>query len=344
MMAVTVMTMISPDIILTEVKRATDIRKSGNDGWYVFRTAPCCGKGGKVAFHPSIGWTCHHCHRKGTMRTFAAFLREHGLDVSWADSYDFSRFEFNLGNLFVEEGVKDTCVDIPMPFESHPCTRERMPSYLTKDRDFPADLIMAMGFRYCTSGYYSGRIIVPLETGPHSAFLAYATVRDSDIKKVLYPSGCQIGQFLWPFNFVLNEDPSLVVLCEGVTDALRIMCHALVGGKELGLPLALLGKNLSRHQARALQALPRSCEIAVCLDADTDEEVRSWGHDTMRKLIPYVGSSRLSVMDLSHIKKLPISSDLRAHPINTIDPDTITDVNDWRMVVESRISAQVCLV
>lgn len=318
-------------------------KASGNDGWFIVPNCPECGKVRHFAFHPTIGYVCHKCGIRGGREALELLLRAHG--ASLPDNYvpeDLSFEETTPRPLW--ESQRGLC-EVDLPKEWEPCTAQTLPRYFV-ERGYPGSLLLALGFGYCQVGRYGGRIIVPLETEGDRAFLAYLARRaEGNERKVLYPTGCQISRFLFPYRFVAEFPwamPPILVICEGVTDALSIIAHSMTIG--LGLPLALLGKNMSDRQADLIFSLAKKidAEIVVCLDADTvtrGDQIRAATKLRNR------GASKVSVMDLLGKSRSPEiqDPDLRRLAMQApwnIDPGVIRNPYDWKTVLDRRSSIE----
>lgn len=306
----------------------SDIQKSGVKGWYSMPECPQCSKPRHCYFHTALGFKCHKCGAHGSIGHFIEVLQGAGYHIPM-DGVSLPSIDHFFEGLEPEEKTPDICT-VDLPSESIPFTVDELPAYFI-DRGFSGELLLNLDLHYCTVGQYAMRIIVPLETREERAFLAYISSRDQDGKKVLYPTGCSIGHFLFPYNYVRMWDPKLVVIVEGTTDAMRVLTHR-AEDERAGVPLALLGKNLTDRQMLALSHIQQlDTEFVVALDSDTEgSSYRDFGAETAVKLARWFGRDRVSIVRLSTYARSKGCANL------DVDPDDIKDIVDWLQLLESR--------
>ena len=116
------------------------------------------------------------------------------------------------------------------------------------------------GMGYCTAGFYSGRVIIPVYGKPRRTlytFVARAVTLAAEARgKVLYPPHSRPGGTLFNLDRV---QPGPLILVEGVFDALRVPSRAV----------AVLGSQLSAAQMELLTQLGTEWHpIIVCMDGD----------------------------------------------------------------------------
>jgi hypothetical protein len=136
-----------------------------------------------------------------------------------------------------------------------------MPRYLL-ERGVTREQARAHGMGWCDDGPYRGRVIVPVTCAGDRSWIARDATGEAR-RKFLYPTGAPQGRILGLYDLVKPE-PEIVVLVEGIFDALRL--------ERAGVPcVALLGKTLGRLQrARLLRLRPR--RTVVLLDPDAPED------------------------------------------------------------------------
>jgi len=144
-------------------------------------------------------------------------------------------------------------------------------NYLLK-RGVSEDLWGPLQIGACSSGYYAGRIIVPVlsKNGQWSGFVARAVPTASGVSdrrklgmKYLYPKGFDRSRQF--FNEAAIEahtgTDSPLIIVEGIFDAIKLWPSAV----------ACLGKP-TRHQINRLISLKNAPPYAVTLDADAYDQ------------------------------------------------------------------------
>lgn len=293
-------------------------RVCNRKGWISLPECLICGKKRKMYAHPKKGYKCWSgsCpDAEGNLKQLVRLLQEHNYPITYRENvYVLSDDEF-----FKEEDpinyVKKPIIR-PLPVGSLPVTHEKRPAYFV-NRGYSGDLMIDLDFHYCLGGRFGNRIIIPLKTGFNRSFLAYATKPEWQGIKVVYPENSEISHFLFPYNYIRTKKPKDIVLVEGSTDALRILEHFRVLGHKAGLPLALLGKNISAHHIDFLQTLVnRGANITVCMDGDAEETNRQ----NALRLSRSFGRDKVFFIQLDQDK----------------DPDNIKDPYEWLNLMEQR--------
>lgn len=128
---------------------------------------------------------------------------------------------------------------VTLPYEfvlGHAAARREL-----ERRGLDPDLCEAYGIGYCPTGYFEGRVIIPVYTENRLLTYVARTVIGDDVK-VLMPKGSDAKHAL--FNHA-SVAPPLCVLVEGPFDALAMP----------DLAIATLGAHLSEYQRRGLKRL-----------------------------------------------------------------------------------------
>lgn len=150
--------------------------------------------------------------------------------------------------------------------------------HILQDRKLQLATAETFGIGYCARGILAGCIGFPVhdETG---ALVAYAGRRlkwseVQDLGKYRFPKGFHKELVLYNLHRVLAEAPGRsVVLVEGFFSVLKL--------HEAGIPaVAVMGSDLSDHQAQLLRRLPH-----VILMFDGDEAGRRGSQDAEGKLV-----------------------------------------------------------
>jgi hypothetical protein len=339
--------------LLADIERAFpdgSIEETGGHGWYLLPECPECGKKNHFAFNPEQGYVCHKCKIHGKVGSLINLLRRHGHTIGRKKEVSVPPVCEDVPELeFLPSKGLDT-VDVPFPPESRACTLETCPAYFV-NRGYPHQLLIEFNFRHCGSGRYGGYTIIPLVTGKNRAWLAYDTHRERGGAKVLDADDSHKSLFLFGYDYVLKKRPKKVVVVEGVTDALRIICHTAahdyyISPEEPPLPLAILGSKVSEHHVAAIGELTRTLrlsEVIVCLDRDTETDEGDYATGPMaaaRKIATRIGPSKVSVATMSIVNYLDGRRTLMDRTLTSkkkLDPDDIKDWGDWRQIVKHRI-------
>jgi len=309
------------------IETVPGITKSGN-GWYYFPTCLACGKSKKMCFKDPVGYKCWsaNCGIRGTMIDLVKMLRHNGYSISIQSSDVF------VSDVKVDVQAKDNIVDFDVPAETKKITSTNMPVYLTRGRAFKPSTILRFGMGYCESGFYRGRIIIPVHSGRRRAFIAYSTNTSRILPKVMYPKGSRTSDMLFPYNYVSAKSPTSIVIVEGVMDALRVLEH-----KHHALPLALLGCEISMAQIWLLWDLvvKRTKDITICLDADATAKAER----VARRISTVIGYNNIYSMSLANLTGNTKENVARTNrELKCVDPDDIRSAKDWGTLYDERKS------
>lgn len=343
--------------LLTQIRSVIpEIRPSGDNGWYSFPACLACGKTRHHYFNPKLGHRCHRCLAHGNVLSLVDLLRKAGYSVEYDGGIALGTMEEFWAPIDSDED-QSASPNISLPDEAQPVTKERYPAYFVDERGYDLRLLLDLQFHYCVSGYYAMRIIIPLYTLEHAAFLAYTARREHDGKKVLYPKGCSASQFLFPFNQLGSIETNRLVLFEGSTDVLRVLQHR-ARGSHSDVPLALLGKNLSQFQLNAIaRRVKADTEIVLALDLDVEDDkaYQDTSAVTALKLAERFGRDRVSLLRLSSMprsvadrvleeKLARTPEDERASvTFSSLDPDDVRLGADWNIIMSKREPLTHCL-
>jgi DNA primase len=122
----------------------------------------------------------------------------------------------------------------------------RVIEYL-KSRYVPPARATSYGIGFCVTGYYAGRIIIPVEY--HKQLYTFvARALDPAVEpKVLYPAGSRRSDVVFNLDRLERlQHPRPLIITEGVFDALRLPNQAV----------AILGSQMSAQQVTLLGRLP----------------------------------------------------------------------------------------
>jgi hypothetical protein len=131
--------------------------------------------------------------------------------------------------------------------------------YVTRDRGITPALAREVGIGGCASGYYAGRVIVPVlgVDGDWRWWVGRAWTKKAE-KPYTYPSGDREGVLFNPGALAVESDKPVLVV-EGVFDAIAYWPDAV----------AVLGKPTEAH-VEAFAAARRP--VAIVLDGDAHDE------------------------------------------------------------------------
>jgi len=157
--------------------------------------------------------------------------------------------------------------------------KSRIIEYLMMKRKYTEkqawDIINFFNLAWVDSGYYAGRLIIPI----YDSLGSLVTFEARDMtgmaeKKALYPKGSPVGHLLFN-NHNLSND--LAWITEGIWDAVRLWTF--------GEPaLATFGAHITNHQAQML--IDKYENIFLLFDGD--EAGQRAREESLEKLKPYV--------------------------------------------------------
>ena len=302
--------------------KITGSRPTGNGGYRL--PCPSCGRERTLTFSPNRGFRCWGCGESGKdERMFARFLSKNGIPVDEeGPAVPAGKLHEMLMTGHVLNGKAVTkeapAESVPFPRASYPIDESRWPRFLSTRR-VPVDLVKEREWLACVAGPYSGHVIIPVHTLDYHAWVAYQTHREAEFEHFKFPKtldapGYPKGEMLYLYDLIYEEAPPVVVLVEGIMDAMR----ALQYKREeylLPFPMALLGSGLTEAQGKALDYLARHRglqRIILALDADAWPQKVGIVSKCLRK---WVGGIDLRVADLK--------------PFGGKDPDQMR-LSEWR--------------
>lgn len=255
------------------------VRKS--TGSNLSATCPWCDKPGHFSVNIETGrWRCFKCDVRG--HDFARLIAEvEGISVGHAHAHMMRRTinfrkpreeqpEGLLSRLRRLRGAPESPQEpegtlYPSPLEFVPVYgpdgRWSMPEYLLQ-RGVTRKAARHWGLGYCTRGRYADRIVMPISCPNGQSFTARAAVEMRG-PRYLNPKEAKHSRLVYGWDCAIGHP--VIVLVEGPFDAIRLW--------QYGIPaLGLLGKELSRQQARLLCRLPITTRIVVMLDPEARDK------------------------------------------------------------------------
>ena len=229
-------------------------------------TCPFC-RWKRTSFYvsPKGLYKCHYCGEQGGPMQ----LVQKVLGGSYEKAIETVTRNFSITikpeKEYHEPTTTNTVIQLPKEFRGlagKDASRAAEP-YLkyVRARNLDEEILAKYNIGYCASGYYTGRIIVPVYSfGKVVSFVARAISKKAD-KKVLTPPGNE--QYSYLFNLDRLIGASEVVVCEGVFDALAIS----------DLAVASFGKKLTDKQSNLLR---KAGVKRVIFSFDNDAIVETW--------------------------------------------------------------------
>lgn len=231
---------------------------------------PLCLSEARLPFcvNPENGmWICHHCGEKGNGVSLIARV----LHISYRGALDklasLSKYKFDPRDEepevedYKEVEVEDT-VSLPEEFR---LLSDNMHSTLTKahldylyGRNVTDDLIRDYRIGYCTSGRYTGRVIIPVYHFGRVVNFVARSIQGRE-PKVLTPFGNHQNRYCFNLDRIWGERDDVVIV-EGVFDALTIPERAV----------ATFGKKITSEQVLRLKEAGMR-HITFCWDNDAVE-------------------------------------------------------------------------
>ena len=205
-----------------------------------------------------------HCFFKGCSGTLTQLAREYGngesvepregvVEKKKYSLMDFSQFKKITG----VEGSND-----------------RLALSYLKNRGINEDEIELHGIMYCsnpTNRYY-GRIIMPIFENGKIACLSARSFLPFIKPSYLFPHHgetiCTAGEVIWGLESAQLHCGGMVVLVEGVFDAMAVNRKSMRNG----YGLALLNKAMTKPQQNKLLKLEKRVRFFIMLDADARED------------------------------------------------------------------------
>lgn len=228
-----------------EVERALAGARPSSTGWWRVNCPLCIGRTGKpdrkqaLAINPKVGaYTCWKCQASGR------------INVSGLNLDDYA------------EAAPPPLIEAPegfMPLAGD-TSLTLAPARAYAAKRCPEELWSEVGIGACASGYFAGRVVVPIMAEDDITWLGWVgrTWYPSD-RAYTYPRGMNRGEILYRGGVLqdITDEPALIV--EGVFDAIHLWPHGV----------AVLGK-ASEFQMEAMAAARRP--VVVVMDGDAWRE------------------------------------------------------------------------
>ena len=210
---------------------------------------PWCNRFGGFYIDKKTGhYVCHKCDEKGRHMVGVVAAVE---EITW---HEAKRFMMKNAVSFRRKGTILTLleriqsmrssedegydgeddVEVELPKEFQPVYKDgkwRFPAYL-KERGIKRETARAWGIGFCNGGFYSHRILIPINCPQGYSFTARAVEKDM-IPKIKNPKNANHGKLILGWDMV--EKGQDVALVEGPFDAIKTWQN--------GIPaLSLMGK------------------------------------------------------------------------------------------------------
>jgi DNA primase len=177
-----------------------------------------------------------------------------------------------------DDSYEECIIDLPKEFQ-----RLRVTTNFCNRRNIPFSIIKHFKVGRCDSGFYEGRLIIPIKTNHNQSFFAYSQSTKKALKifkelskknkqnkmlqkakkKVLYPAGTMMSTLLFNYNHI-KKHSKIIFVHEGFTDCVRTILFGFH-------PVAIGSNRISNAQARLLSD-KESEEICLMLDSDVDDK------------------------------------------------------------------------
>ena len=226
-------------------------------------------------------WLCFHCGEQGSLMSFFSQVLGYPPDEAFEQRRRIIQFEEHRPARYLpHSSASEVEVPVELPLSYRPikaASPAAFRNYL-KRRHVSLNLAIAFQIGYAVTGPYSGRIIVPVQNEEGSKPRLYTFIARTILKyclnclhnladcvcaepisKVLTPVGGHPRLTLFNYDAIRRSDSPLVIVTEGVFDALRLPEESV----------ALLGAAISPTQVELLGRLNKmGKQIIICLDGD----------------------------------------------------------------------------
>jgi len=257
------------------------------DGTEIRIPCPLCGDDrSRLYIEAETGvWICFRCQERGDL--FDLFHRALGMEPAEAfEARRKLRFraepKFRFGG-----GVPAPVPGVTLPNEFTPIPDHGDAQWLDvieylDSRHVPTPRAHSYGIGFCVTGYYAGRIIIPV-TYHKQLYTFVARALDPAVEpKVLYPAGSRRSDVVFNLDRLERlQHPRPLIITEGVFDALRLPNQAV----------AILGSQMSAQQVTLLGRLPVGWRPFIIM-MDGDKAGRNASRQICRSLwshgVPHV--------------------------------------------------------
>jgi len=229
-------------------------------------TCPFCENSSRNPFCVNVDsglYYCHHCPERGGPIQLISNILKVGYDKALDYLTDhYSAFEEDTDDDFAEPVV--TKITLPDEFyrlaDSHDSLSAKPYLNYVRERGLDDATIARFGIGYCDSGFYSGRVIVPVtHLGQVVSFIARA-IGTTAKGKILTPPGNEQSNYCFNLDNIWGTKEVLVV--EGVFDAMVLP----------ELAVATFGKKISPMQVSLLKKSGVE-SVTFCYDEDALDEL-----------------------------------------------------------------------
>jgi hypothetical protein len=285
--------MIDPDALIEFLIDGGIEAELVEDGTEIRRACPLCGEEKHTLYiEAETGvWICFRCQERGDLFDF--FHRVVGLEPT--EAFEARRkVRFRTDPKFRFGGnIPAPVPGVELPAEYAPATAWPEVRFYLEARHIPPARACAYRIGFCPTGYYAGRLIIPVEYRKQLyTFVARAVVPEVE-PKVLYPKGSRRSDVVFNLDRLERlQHPRPLIITEGVFDALRMPNCAV----------AILGSQMSAQQITLVGRLPVGWRPFVIL-MDGDKAGRSASGQIHKSLwshgIPHVEARLPEGMDPS---------------------------------------------
>lgn len=234
------------------LNHAVDVSLKGDE---LRGDCPLCQASSRAPFCVNVEsglWLCHGCNaRGGPVQLIAKVLRSTYESAEERLLKNFVVFVNDNDDEWDDEELEEAVVEdtIELPEDFRPLYGKKSSLVAkpyrryAKSRNITEEMMREYNIGYCASGYFAGRIIIPVyHLGKVVSFVARA-ITDNAKLKVNTPFGNHQGRYCFNLDNIWGTEE--VVITEGVFDALVLpeMAVATFGKKISSAQVALLRKS-----------------------------------------------------------------------------------------------------
>ncbi|RKY33157.1 MAG: hypothetical protein DRP74_00460 [Candidatus Omnitrophota bacterium] len=279
-----------------------EVRLNGDNSEFILK-CPKCGKEQHFYLNRLSG--LGYCHRCGFKCNKSQLYRL--LNIKKSQHVKPENL-FKLTNRYKTiTGTIKTAISYPngtnFDFSATKAGKEAL-EYL-RSRGITKEYIEKYKLGYCTSGWYAGRIIVPVFEGKKLVYYQARTFRGQEPKYLNPPKSYIYGKSHFVFNLDRAAKIGRAIITEGVFDAMKV-------GDE---GICIFGKDISNYQAKKISQ-KKLKKIVIMLDSDAKVE----SIVLAKKLYSYLDETKLFVAFLEYGDPGKASSELIKNTLKKARP------------------------
>lgn len=280
-------------------------------------------------------FVCHRCGLSGNHRAFLVayykmpyyqivkqfgdlYGKEEDFFLSTKHFAKSLKNDFDLNEIISKE--PECIINLPTCYNA----LEKQTKFLIT-RNIPLSIIKKFKIGICDTGFYNGRLIIPVMTGNNKSFIAYNQLGKKSMaiykelsklnpenklfnkkkKKILNPIGSLSAILLFNYNNIKKSN--ILFIHEGVTDVFRTTLNGYQA-------VAIFKSHISEYQAILISNLPVK-EVCLMLDADVSK------NEINKNLLIL---KEYCEMPVSHVR------------LENGDPDNISTIKEFKKLISKR--------